>query len=269
MAAPKNTLCGIYQIKNLVNGKVYIGSSVNIHSRWRKHRCDLRKAQHHSAALQRAWDKYGESQFEFSVIEIVDDYATIFDRETFHVSRANSANGRDGYNTLVTGGSALGFRHTDKSRKKMSESQKRIPYEERLKYCVSFAGRTHTEETKALMSANSKRVSPSLEQRAMISRVHKGKTISEEHKAISAETCRKRNSTPEHRAKVSAAHKGKTVSEEARAKLSAAAKGRKVSDETKEKIRIAMQRRGFTPEHRAKIKASIAANRLRRAAQTV
>lgn len=269
MANSNRTLCGIYQIKNLVNGKVYIGSSVNIRARWAQHRSDLRKARHHSAALQRAWDKYGSAKFEFSVIELVEDIDTIFDRETFYVRKANSANGRDGYNTLVIGGSALGFKHTDESRRKMSESQKKIPYEERLKYCISFAGRTHTAETKALMSANSKRISPTPEQRAAISRVHKGKTISEEHKAISAETCRKRNQTPEHRAKVSAAHKGKTVSAEARAKLSAAAKGRKVSDETKEKIRLTLQNREFTPEHRAKIKASIAANKLRRAAQTV
>lgn len=217
---------GVYQIKNLVNGKVYIGSSVNIKARWAAHKSSLRKNLHHSAALQRAWNKYGSDSFEFSILEIVDNKENIFERETFYVDAMKSANGRDGYNTLVKGGSAAGFKHSEEARKRMSESQKAIPYEKRLEYCISFAGKKHTEETKAKMRASNKHTSPTAEQRLAISKVHKGKQISAEHRAIVGAAAAKKNKTPEMRAKVSAALKGRVFTPEWRAKISAAAKAR-------------------------------------------
>lgn len=246
-------ISGIYCIKNNINGKVYIGSSVNIKCRWSAHKSFLRKNKHHSAALQRAWNKYGADAFDFSIIEVVDDHEKIFERETFYVEQYKSANGKDGYNTLVIGGSAAGFKHTDESRKRMSESQKKIPIEKRLLYCVSFAGKKHSDETKKKMSENSKRISPSEEQRKKISAVHKGKTISAEHRAISSKTCIERNSTDEMRKKVSAALKGRVITPEWRAKLSEAAKKRKITQETKDKISATLKGREFSEEHRAKI----------------
>ena len=61
---------GIYQIRNLVNGKVYVGSAVNLQHRRREHRSDLRNGNHHSIKLQRAYNKYGESSFAFEILEI-------------------------------------------------------------------------------------------------------------------------------------------------------------------------------------------------------
>jgi group I intron endonuclease len=61
---------GIYQIKCLPNSKFYIGSAVDIHNRCQHHRRSLRRANHPNQYLQAAWNKYGESRFEFSVLEI-------------------------------------------------------------------------------------------------------------------------------------------------------------------------------------------------------
>jgi group I intron endonuclease len=61
---------GIYRIRCIVSGRSYIGSSNHINRRWAQHRSSLRKGSHHSAALQRAWNKYGESSFEFAIIEL-------------------------------------------------------------------------------------------------------------------------------------------------------------------------------------------------------
>ncbi|WP_366140436.1 GIY-YIG nuclease family protein, partial [uncultured Fibrobacter sp.] len=36
-------ICGIYKITNLVNGKSYIGQSINISSRWKQHTQSLDK----------------------------------------------------------------------------------------------------------------------------------------------------------------------------------------------------------------------------------
>lgn len=60
---------GVYSIVNRVNGKCYIGSSCNIHSRWNVHRHDLRRDAHHSAALQRAWNKYGAAALQLEILE--------------------------------------------------------------------------------------------------------------------------------------------------------------------------------------------------------
>lgn len=61
--------CGIYVIRNLINNNIYIGSSVNIKKRFCQHRNSLRKNKHHNKYLQRSWNKYGEENFEFVVIE--------------------------------------------------------------------------------------------------------------------------------------------------------------------------------------------------------
>lgn len=62
---------GIYTIKCKENNKMYLGSSVNISSRFRRHKADLRKNKHHCTYLQRAWNKYGEDKFTFETVEEV------------------------------------------------------------------------------------------------------------------------------------------------------------------------------------------------------
>jgi predicted GIY-YIG superfamily endonuclease len=50
-----NKTCGIYYIKNIINGKIYIGSSVQIGIRWQQHKAALRENKHHCIYLQHAW----------------------------------------------------------------------------------------------------------------------------------------------------------------------------------------------------------------------
>lgn len=218
-------ICGIYCIKNTATGKVYVGSSVNIHARWKTHQSSLRLKKHHSPYLQRAWDKYGADCFEWTVLQEVDP-SILHDIETAYMKLLRSAEPEHGYNQAPVGGSCLGFRHNQETKKRMSEAQKKIPYEHRITYCRSWVGKSHTDETKAKMSANSKRVSPSAEQRAAISKVHKGKVISAEHRAIVGRATAEKNKTPEMRAKVSAALKGRVFTPEWREKLRQAAKRR-------------------------------------------
>lgn len=61
-------MIGIYRIRNKVNDKCYYGSSKNIEKRWQRHKNEL-KNNNHNPLLQRAWNKYGESNFVFEVIE--------------------------------------------------------------------------------------------------------------------------------------------------------------------------------------------------------
>ena len=62
-------ICGVYFIRNLANDKVYVGSSINIFTRWKRHKYELKNKKHHSEKLQRAFEKYGEINFEFCLAE--------------------------------------------------------------------------------------------------------------------------------------------------------------------------------------------------------
>ena len=67
-----NIQSGIYQIVNTVNGKKYIGSSLDIPMRLSGHKCHLKKQVHHNKHLQNAWNKYGEENFIFNILIICD-----------------------------------------------------------------------------------------------------------------------------------------------------------------------------------------------------
>ena len=53
----------IYQIKNTVNQKIYIGSASWYEKRKGTHIAKLRKKTHNNPHLQSAWNKYGENCF--------------------------------------------------------------------------------------------------------------------------------------------------------------------------------------------------------------
>ena len=105
---------GIYKISNIVNKHCYIGSAVNIEGRWRTHKSTLKKGTHHSLYLQRAWDKYGENNFEFSILEKCED-VNLIEREQFYFEEINPE-----YNICKIAGSCLGIKFSDESNLKKS-----------------------------------------------------------------------------------------------------------------------------------------------------
>lgn len=60
---------GVYCIENLSNSKTYIGSSKNLYQRLLKHFALLRHNKHENSHLQAAWNKYGESNFTWTILE--------------------------------------------------------------------------------------------------------------------------------------------------------------------------------------------------------
>lgn len=61
---------GIYRIICVPTGKFYIGSSVQLRSRWSQHLYDFRNSIHKNPHLQSAWNKHGEQCFVFEVLEL-------------------------------------------------------------------------------------------------------------------------------------------------------------------------------------------------------
>lgn len=58
----------IYQIRNVLNDGLYIGSTNNFRNRSINHKLDLKKNKHHSKYLQNAYNKYGKDNFEFTIL---------------------------------------------------------------------------------------------------------------------------------------------------------------------------------------------------------
>ena len=71
----------IYQIRNVVNGHYYVGSTVDSRKRFWAHRKALRAGTHVCIHLQRAWNKYGEDCFKFEVVEQLDSKEALYPAE--------------------------------------------------------------------------------------------------------------------------------------------------------------------------------------------
>ena len=63
---------GVYQIKNIVNGKILIGSSVNLPGILNRFKAELKMGSCRNIALQNEWKQFGPEAFEFKAIEILE-----------------------------------------------------------------------------------------------------------------------------------------------------------------------------------------------------
>lgn len=97
-------ICGIYEIFNIINNKRYIGQSVNIYKRWNSHVSELNKNSHKNLYLQRAWSKYGEDNFRFSILEKC-DAKYLDERENYYIEKYSTMDELFGYN-LTSGGNS-------------------------------------------------------------------------------------------------------------------------------------------------------------------
>lgn len=109
---------GIYQIRNRVNGKQYIGSAVNLKDRWAVHLSELRHNAHHNSHLQRAFKKYGVESFVFSILQCVEPESLIV-REQYFLDTLQPE-----YNIARIAGRSpmLGRHHTAETKRKISQA---------------------------------------------------------------------------------------------------------------------------------------------------
>lgn len=62
---------GVFQVKNIANGKVLLGSSLNLEGPLNGHRFMLTTGSHRNAALQKEWNEFGPQNFVFEILEEV------------------------------------------------------------------------------------------------------------------------------------------------------------------------------------------------------
>jgi group I intron endonuclease len=155
---------GIYIIKNLVNGKYYIGSSININKRFREHKSSLRNNKHHSIKLQRSWNKYGCDIFIFEVIQYC-ERENLISNEQYWIDHYDSYNNR--YNSTKEAVASKqnnqkrkGIPLTEQHKQAIRDSKKNISLETREKIRIANTGKKHSQETKIKFSKIRKGVIP-------------------------------------------------------------------------------------------------------------
>jgi group I intron endonuclease len=111
-------ISGIYVIRNIVNGKKYVGSAANIYDRWGLHIKTLELGTHHNRLLQRAWNKYFCENFAFTIVEYVDNKEDLLEREQYYMDITKCYDHRFGYNLLPKAGSCLGYKHSEETKAK-------------------------------------------------------------------------------------------------------------------------------------------------------
>jgi group I intron endonuclease len=118
---------GIYKITNKKTKKIYIGSSINVFRRWVEHKVKLNKNTHINNKLQNSWNKYGDDNFTFSIIEECEKDQLIV-REQFYLDKLLKSSDPDsfffnkmGYNILTRAGNTLGYKFSESTKNKMSK----------------------------------------------------------------------------------------------------------------------------------------------------
>lgn len=117
---------GIYKITNKINNKCYIGKSQNIQERWKQHLYDYKINRYPDKPLYKAFLKYDILNFEFQIIEKIQNYTKEIsnERQKYWIQYYNSY-GSTGYNATKGGDGGS----TYNVRQKMGKlSQKEVIY---------------------------------------------------------------------------------------------------------------------------------------------
>jgi group I intron endonuclease len=186
MEAIPDRTSAVYQIVNRVNGKRYIGSSVDLRSRWDAHRYGLIGGYHENKHLQNAWNKYGGDQFEFKVIYYCLENETIENEQLFIDKLSPEYNIANNVALPM-----LGRHHTEESKRKMSEAQKgnvgvwhgkNLSEEHKHKISEALKGKNNPRYGEHLSEEHRQKLSeakmgqyPSQETRRKLSKANKGK----------------------------------------------------------------------------------------------
>lgn len=252
-------LVGIYGLRNKINGKWYVGQSIDIIDRWKDYRKLKCKCQR---KLYNALKKYGYGGFEKVVIERCDPIEWILDyREMYWIRHLNSV--ETGYN-LTHGGSrgrlssetkkllsekakARGPR-PDWVRQRISSGKRGIKWsaQQRMKYVPILKTRQSalTDAARKVNTGSHRTTTFKFTdaQKQLMSERRRGKRVSEETKQKMRDSALKRVRKPfsdSAKLNMGNARRGRKHTEETKQKIRLAHMGMKPSEETKNKLRMA------------------------------
>lgn len=189
----------VYLIRNIINGKGYVGQTVrSLERRWKQHLSDSKKGS--KLYIHSAIRKYGEENFEYCILEETNNLSDLNRLEIEQIIKQNTF-GKNGYNLTRGGfGGSFGYTRSLEIRKKISVGNK---------------GKKLSPEAKAKMSLSrkgKKRKPFSSEWRENISKSAKLKKLSDEHKKKISLFIKRRKHSSKTKEKMSISSKGKSWS---------------------------------------------------------
>nr|QEN73924.1 hypothetical protein [Lentinula edodes]WGO76468.1 GIY-YIG endonuclease [Lentinula edodes] len=153
---------GVYCLINLINGNIYIGSSVNLAVRMSNYlnTTFLKNRKNNNMPIIQALLKYGQENFSVLIVEYV-NIENLSVRETYYITHLLPY-----YNVLKQGYSSIGYKHTEATKQMLSELAKNRTHSDKTKTLISkalvgennpFYNKNHSMETKLRMiEANSR-----------------------------------------------------------------------------------------------------------------
>lgn len=134
---------GIYGIRNKINSKIYVGKTQNNFGDRRDcHWASLRGGYGVNPHLQRAWNKYGEENFEFIILHNCDsELEDINELEIKYIKKYKDAGKSYNISDGGDGGQLFGKHMSEETKRKIGEKNR-----------VNMLGRTTSEETRKKMS---------------------------------------------------------------------------------------------------------------------
>ena len=227
----------LYLLTNTVNGKQYVGmTSRKVSKRFMEH---LQKAKNGTTLLARALHKYGGEAFTLEVIGEASDWAALCQAEQDAIIAYNTLHPH-GYNITEGGGGALGRKHTEETKRRISEKK---------------TGTVHDQAFRDKVSARMKGVPKSPEQRRKMGEWQRGARNSQFGK-MPAHHGKMLEAIAQVRVERGDPRKGRPLSEEHRMNLSKALKGRTYSEAQKRAHSTAQHGHPQSEETRAKIRAA-------------
>lgn len=153
---------GIYCIENIVNGKKYVGSSINVYKRRNRHFSELKNLKHKNVKLQRSYNKHGKENFNFYVLELVENKNLLIEKEQFFIDKVKPE-----YNINLIANSSLGVKRSEETKEKIRQANlglKHPDWRNKLK-SEAQGGNNHwaknkkfSDETKLKMSESQKKL---------------------------------------------------------------------------------------------------------------
>lgn len=153
---------GINSWINNLNNKIYVGSSINLTTRFYKY-YSVKNLTLHNTIIHNALLKYGFSNFSLAILEYLSNKQDLLKREQFYIETLKPE-----YNILAKAGSSLGYKHKEETLVFFKEERK-LTEEARNNISIAASGRILPKEVRDKIANKRKGIKLSDETRRKIS----------------------------------------------------------------------------------------------------